>query len=113
MTAKKILSRPGEAEMYLEDHPRKVTFTVKIDVTVGHHACDVCGIDSPPPTDEVLLERAHAICDEGGDHGYFWAGHHNRGENYLPPAWTEVDGKLVCDGCAAAVRVALEGRRRR
>jgi len=45
-------------DSYLEDAALTVTFKITWKVTIGHHPCSVCGVDSPPPTDDQLLDFA-------------------------------------------------------
>lgn len=114
----------------LEDSPRRISFTVDVDITVGYHDCAVCGVECPPPTTEQLLTAArefynsaasstydpHWTCrrialGELNGGGYLWPSS-TEAIAYLPVGWKQLEEGLTCAECIAATEVALTARRK-
>lgn len=94
---------------YLEDTPRKVTYTVRTFITVGYCDCFVCGTETPPPTTDQLVEYAKQY---GGE--FLWPGT-DLGQ-FMPSGWMwtkcQTDDGLICPKCIEAQEKAFEARRK-
>ena len=101
--------KQNKSKHYLEDTPRKITYTVSAFVTVGYRNCFVCGVETPPPTTNQLLEYAREYHD-----GFLWPG--TDPEQFMPSDWMwtkcQTDSGLICPECAETQENALESRRR-
>lgn len=84
---------------------RRVSYLTTESVAIGYRDCAVCGVETPTPPDDVLVDFARASTGST-----LWPGR-NRDE-WVPEGWAFCDlaRGMICPDCAAAVRVAIATR---
>lgn len=96
------------------EKPQMVSWTETREITVGHHNCGVCGVETPGPTMDQLVAFAKGVCNE---REYLWPSDEQDEEGfpegYMPPGWTDEGGDrgLICPDCTAAKEAAFAARR--
>lgn len=84
---------------------RTVTWTVVTKVSIGHVRCGGCNMETPEPTDDVLIKFAK----QHQDHRYIWPA------DWTPPGWSAagVDDteRYLCPNCTKAVRACLTSQK--
>jgi hypothetical protein len=94
----------------LEPTHRVVTWVETRNISVGYYDCAVCGIETPEPTMDRLIQFAQS------NRGRFmWPSSDYHQPGCLPPGWglecTEGTG-LICPDCVAAKAAAFAARRK-
>jgi hypothetical protein len=91
----------------IEAEARKVTWTETLfgEVMVGYRNCDICGLETPEPSDSDVVEfvKTHVnnfMWPIGGDEGW------------MPNGWEYKGDGLLCPDCVKAKNDALAARRK-
>lgn len=90
----------------LEENRRTISWTETREILVGYHNCGVCGVETPEPTMDRIIEFAQS------NRGCFmWPD--RREDGCAPPNWTN-DEELgdICPDCTAAKAEAFAKRRK-
>jgi hypothetical protein len=93
---------------------RMVSFTTTVAIAIGHHDCHFCGVETPAPPDDVLVENAQIAATAGCDQITLWPMDSEASSRFTwtPPGWEIHNHFLTCPGCVAAINAALAERRK-
>jgi hypothetical protein len=91
---------------HLEEGYRTVSWTESRDLCVGYNDCGVCGLQTPEPTMDRMVEFARS----GNGRCFMWPG--NDRDSWMPPNWSyDRERGLLCPQCTQAKNDALAWRR--
>ena len=97
----------------LEEGSTVVTWTERREIIIGHDDCVACGVETPSPTQDQLLEIFQKGVDGYEPDRFLWPGRSD--SHWQPPGWAVVHGSpldlgLLCQTCVEAVYTALRAR---
>lgn len=91
---------------WIDPGHRKVSYTVTVEVAIGHRTC-LCGKPTPDPTSDQLVAFAK-LRPRGGT---LWPGPND--DEFMPAGWSyDRDEGELCPECTEAKRALFESRRR-